>query len=73
MKKYLRKKSHPGLEITVESENCQTIQIFKKMEIQKNPKKNGIFSVILPEILPHPFSLGWSHQPGLKGPLAPHI
>jgi hypothetical protein len=41
------------------------------MEIQKNPKKNvGFFLTILPEILPDPFSPGWSHQPGLKSPPA---
>jgi hypothetical protein len=40
------------------------------MKIQKIQKKIVFFSIILPEILPDPFSPGWSHRPGLKGPPA---
>jgi hypothetical protein len=56
--------------IRVKSGNCQTIQIFENIEIQKN-KKIGIFFNNYTRNSPDPFSLGWSHQPGLKGPPAP--
>jgi hypothetical protein len=41
------------------------------MEIQKKIDFFfDFFSIILLEILPDPFSSGWSHQPRLKGPPA---
>jgi hypothetical protein len=44
--------------------------IQKYENLKKSEKKLSFFSIILPEIISDPFSPGWSHQPGLKGPPA---
>jgi hypothetical protein len=50
----------------------ETAKQFKYLKVWKfeKSKKIGFFSIIIPKKLPDPFNLGWSHQPGLKGPPA---
>jgi hypothetical protein len=51
----------------------ETVKQFKYSKIwkfKKSKKNLGFFSIILPKIISDPFSPGWSHQLGLKGPPA---